>query len=406
MNPWILKSKEALSGPQGRRLLAEICLAALLTGAALGWALHISLHSTAGHSPDAQNYIAMAQRLVEEGVYSFWGNGPDAYVTPGYPLFLAGCMALFGTGEQGILAVRVLQCLLAAATVLLTYLLGRRVTGSGVVGLIAAALLTGNVPYYYYSQRVLTETLYFFTMVVFFLAFVAAREKGGWARHLVAGMLLAVSVLVRPQLVILVPFLYLPHLWKHRRDWKAAWIPLLCFLGGFVAVCLPWWVRNLVTLHRFVPLATQTNPIFAGLAPDVYGMGLKNPGSLLGNVALFFQLLGENFVGTLNWMTLGKFQVIFLTDFTYSPIVLTAVVKDITLYLGLFGGLLALFTRKGRRYAVLFWIYFLSAFLFVPTSRYSLQYYPLMAIFAGWLLVTAFTAVRRRERSPSPEGAA
>lgn len=397
MTQTIHSLKERFSGREGALRLLKLAAVAGAVLFSLGWALRITRTSEMGHSPDAEHYIAMAERLVTQGTYSFWGGGPDAYVPPGYPLFVALCMALFGVGESGIGAVRVIQCVLAAGTVLLTFLVGRRATGKYAVGLIAALLIACHGTYYYYSQRVLTETLYFFAMMLFFLVFLRARQKGGLPRHLLAGACLAAAVMIRPLVVILLPFLYLPHLWKNRRDPKAAWIPFLCFLGGFTLVCLPWWIRNLVSLHRFIPLATQTNPIFAGLAPDVAALGLTDPGSMLGNVALFFRLLRQDPVSTLHWMTLGKFRIIFLEAPPYSPVVLTTIIRDATVYLGLFGSLTALGSRENRWPALLFWIYLASSFLFVPTARYALQYFPLMAIFGAWMLCTAWEEVRRED---------
>ena len=53
------------------------------------------------YSPDEGHYIAMAQRLLTEGYYSYWGGAPDAYVSPGYPIFLTLCMAVFWDRPPG-----------------------------------------------------------------------------------------------------------------------------------------------------------------------------------------------------------------------------------------------------------------------------------------------------------------
>ena len=47
----------------------------------------------------------------------------------------------------------------------------------------------------------------------------------------------------------------------------------------------------------------------------------------------------------------------------------------------------------------MFWVYLASSFLFVPTGRYALQYLPLLAILAAWLLGLAFkgAAVRKEK---------
>lgn len=127
------------------------------------------------------------------------------------------------------------------------------------------------------------------------------------------------------------------------------------------------------------------NPIYAGLAQNVAALGLTDPGSLLGNVALLFKLLLKDPLGTLYWMTLGKFNIIFManSDVGYG-VIFTSVVKNITLYIGLAGCVRAFFTREYRWPTIVFLIYLLSSFLFVPTQRYALQYLPFLAIFTGY----------------------
>ena len=94
------------------------------------------------YSPDEGHYIAMAQRLLTEGYYSYWGGAPDAYVSPGYPIFLTLCMAVFGTDLQGIDAIKFVQALLSAGTVFLTFFLGWRLTKKYSVGILGALLAT------------------------------------------------------------------------------------------------------------------------------------------------------------------------------------------------------------------------------------------------------------------------
>lgn len=350
------------------------------------------------YSPDEGNYIKMAKRLLSEGCYSYWGHGPDAYVSPGFPIFLTLGMAAFGTDLMGIHCIKIVQAFLVSLTVLLTFVLGRQLTKKDSVGLTAAALIALNGLYASYSRRLLTETLYLFTMMLFFVALVFAMQREKKRFHLLAGILFGITVMVRPLVVILGPFLYLPLFLSKRREWKAWAFPLLLFFAGFAAVGLPWWIRNVVSLKELVLLATQTNPIYAGLAPNISALGLENPGSILGNIKLLFQLLFTRPFDTLYWMSVGKFKIIFMEPPQVAHLqTVTVLVKDFTLYAGLLGCARALFTKKYVWPAVIFLIYFLSSFMSVPTSRYAVQYFPLLAIFAGYVVYLVF-----RKDQPAP----
>ena len=380
--------------------LALICITAFLYS--LFYVETAGKYSTS-YSPDEGNYINMAKRLLSEGVYSFWGNGPDAYVSPGFPLFLALFMKIFGTDLQGIFCIKVIQCLLSALTVFFTFMLGYLLTKKYSVGIIASTLIAINGVYAFYSCRLLTETLYYFTMMLFFVVFVLAVQRDKLWLHLLSGALLCVSVMVRPLIIIVLPFIYIPLIIRKWKQWKEMCQPILLFAAGFIIVGLPWWIRNLVTMDRLILLATQTNPIYAGLAQNVAALGLTDPGSLLGNVVLLFKLLLKDPLGTLYWMTLGKFNIIFManSDVGYG-VIFTSVVKNITLYIGLAGCVRAFFTREYRWPTIVFLIYLLSSFLFVPTQRYALQYLPFLAIFTGYILTICFQSKPCKENAPAP----
>ncbi len=389
---WLLKDKV--------RLIQLTALALICLGSFLFALYHVEFmgkYSTQ-YTPDEERYINMARRVLAGGYYSYWGYGPDAVVSPGLPIFLVGLMAIFGSGPQGIYCIQLVQCLLLAATVLCTYLLAVQFTGRRGAGLLASLLFALNGLPYLYVFRLLTETLYCFFMMLFFVLFVHALKKGSPWLHGAAGLCFGAAVLVRPLIIIIAPFLYLPWAVSCWKDWKRLFKPVLFFAAGFVIICLPWWIRNLVSFYKAILLATQTNPIYAGLAKDVKALGLEDPGSLLGNVKLLFGLLHNDFFGTVYWLTFGKFEIIFMSDIPRAVFrIFTLFVRDITLYLGLCGGIRAFFSQKGWGPALVFWVYFISSFLFVPTGRYALQYLPLLAVLAVWLLGLAFKGAAARQ---------
>lgn len=348
-----------------------------------------------GESPDESNYIAMAIRLLEDGVYSFWGEGPDAYVSPGYPMFLVFCMTIFGTGLDAIYSIKIVQCIMVGLSVLLVYLLGYMLTKRYSVGIIAAVFVALNGSFPFYARYLLTETSFTFFMLLFFVAFVYTYQSGKWWMYFISGMLLCVSMMIRPLIIVILPILFLFEVMHRKKSPKILLCAALPFLCGFLLVGLPWWIRNIITLGDFIFLATQTNPIYAGLAQDVVGMGLTDPGSLVGNLKLLIDLFLEHPYVTFYWMTLGKFSIIFLdgTVCQFYP-ELTKLMNFATVCIGLCGCIRALFCKNLRIPAIIFFVYFLSVFMFVPVQRYALSYLPLLAIGAGYLLQVAFSGVK------------
>ena len=83
-----------------------------------------------------------ARTLVDSGTFGFIPGEPSAWTQPLYGWFLAG---IYWTAGRGWLAVGLVQVLVAVATALLVYELGRRVV-SPRAGVIAALVATLN-PY-------------------------------------------------------------------------------------------------------------------------------------------------------------------------------------------------------------------------------------------------------------------
>ena len=267
-------------------------------------------------------------------------------------------------------------------------------TGRDGAGLIAAALIFLNGGFYVYPRMMLTESLYFFLMMVSFVLLAEAERHERPTLSFWGGLVFGCAVMVRSLVVVTLPFLLLPRLFRHRRDRSVSLRPVLLMFIGFLIPCVPWWIRNIVTLHRLVFWATQTNPVYAGLSPDPVADGLTDPGSYAGNFRLLFGLLKKHPRATLSWMTFGKFNIIFMNNDAWPMQILTEIVRNITVCLGFAGAVLALFTREARRYALPFWAYFLCILFSVPVVRYSFQYLFLLAVFAGWLLGKTWERIR------------
>jgi 4-amino-4-deoxy-L-arabinose transferase-like glycosyltransferase len=174
-------------------------------------------------------------------------------------------MKLFGTDVFGIFCIQIVQGILTSLTVFLTFLLGYMLTKKYSVGIIAALLIALNGFFPFLSRFLLTETLYYFTMMLFFVVFVCTMKKDKWWLHFISGILFCVSVMVRPLIIIILPFVYLPYIIEKRKQWKKFVFPILAFIAGFVIVALPWWIRNIVTMGRLILLLHRPTRYMQGL---------------------------------------------------------------------------------------------------------------------------------------------
>lgn len=132
--------------------------------------------------------------------------------SPLYPYLLAIYLVLFG---KDLTLLRLLQFAIGAATVVLTYFLGRRIFGraSAVVAALAAALYG---PFLFYEGQVMKEFLTPFFSAAMLLLFHAAlearaREAPASAKAAVlfalSGLCIGVGALVRDNFLLLLPLL-------------------------------------------------------------------------------------------------------------------------------------------------------------------------------------------------------
>ncbi len=354
---------------------------------------------------DEKNYIACARRIVEEGRFSFWGERNDAYVTPGFPFFMALFFKIFGSGAEGIYAIRIFQGFLGGSLSLMTALMARQLSGRKSVAVIASLIVALNAQIATYCRYMLTETLYFFLLLLFCNVYFSALKTKEKRQFILSGALFATAVMVRPPVACIIPLLMLFALLdssKCNKDAKKQlWLRTAAFAAAFVAVCLPWWIRNIVTLKEFIPFSTQTNAFFYGFCEDPLKYNLQDPGTILGNLKYVWMFFKEDPFGMLYYMSFGKFNGIFLTDDVIVQPVLSAanhILNSFTVALGFTGFVVSLINARKYRRVIITVLYFvLMTFLVIPVARYGVQFAPFLAIFGALLIVNAVKTERSEE---------
>lgn len=196
-----------------------------------------------------------------------------ALFPPLYPLVLAGWGAIFGFGTASVLTLGTLTDAAAAA---LLFALGKRL-GSAVAGRRAAWLYLVWPSVLFSAPLAQKESLCALLILALALAWIDRRT--GWRGALRLGLPAGLLALTQPGQAPLAGLFGIVLVGR-----IGLWPMLLAGLrGGIVAlvVLLPWWVRNALVLHAFVPLTTASGPsLWVGNNPDATGNWVPPPPDL------------------------------------------------------------------------------------------------------------------------------
>ncbi len=195
-------------------------------------------------------------------------GGPTAFRPPLYPMFLGAVYWLTG---DSILAARLLQALLGAATVVLVWLVARRLFDRR-VALVAAAMAAVYPPLTLATVSLMSESILIPLMLGSVLATLCARDGGPSAGRwsALAGLCAGLGMLARPNSAVLVlPLLLLVVAWRQSgSDRRRAIRRGALLLAALVVTVLPWEIRNLVVMDSLVPISTIDGFNVAGVYND------------------------------------------------------------------------------------------------------------------------------------------
>jgi 4-amino-4-deoxy-L-arabinose transferase-like glycosyltransferase len=229
----------------------------------IGFALRLGLATALGLTvppkpwSDQQEYDTYAWNLAQGRGYR--GMSPDvadqdhltAYRPPGPSLLMAGVYLAVGHRYD---AVRVVHCLLGAASVWLTYRVGRRAFGEP-VGLLAAAGYAVFPLAVYQSIDLLSEPLGVFLFLLFLDAALAFATRPTWPAAAGTGVVLGLALLTRANFVIMLPLFAVWAGWQFRSSGRDL-LRSAAILGVASLVLTPWAIRNYAVFGTFIPFGT------------------------------------------------------------------------------------------------------------------------------------------------------
>jgi 4-amino-4-deoxy-L-arabinose transferase-like glycosyltransferase len=181
-------------------------------------------------------------------------TGPTAWMTPIYPLLLAGIFHVFGVYTYGsFVAAALCNILFSALATIPIFFIGKRLGGSAVA--VTAAWLWAVfpnaivIPYRDIWDTALAALLASGILWAT-LALAQSKSRRGWWAY---GLLWGFTLMTNPTLGSLLPLLlaWMALRRRKRTHWLVGPVTALAIA---CLCCVPWTVRNYRTFHALVPL--------------------------------------------------------------------------------------------------------------------------------------------------------
>jgi 4-amino-4-deoxy-L-arabinose transferase-like glycosyltransferase len=279
----------ACSRRERRWLLVIVVIAIALR---LAWVLYAAREPRGFHDPTL--YEVFAARIADGHGYTAANGEATTYYPVGYIGALGAVVWLVGLTplpENVSMTAAVFNLVLGVGTVALTFEVGRRLFDNR-IGLIAGAVVALWPNLIFHTAVILTETLFIFLVmaaILLLVALAASTERIGWRRLVVFGVILALSALVRPISLMLLPVLLVVLVVAGTR-WRLAFGYVGTATLAVVLVLMPWTIRNVQATDAFVPISTNlgdnlcmsrhdgaTGEFQSSSACSVRARGLKTP---------------------------------------------------------------------------------------------------------------------------------
>ncbi|MFB3909445.1 MAG: tetratricopeptide repeat protein [Candidatus Eisenbacteria bacterium] len=214
---------------------------------------------------------------VDADFHNYWARGlafdqwtpphgePDPLIRttpyfrpPGYPYYLAALYKLTGPGYVG---PRIVQMLLGLVNVFLAFLLGARLRGR-IAGLVFAAMMATYWIFIFFEGEFQEPVLMILLVLLLAMVLMDWTRQRTWRRAALAGALVGLAGLIRPNALLVLPVIALWMLWVYRRrerplPWRPAIKAIVAAGIATFLVILPATLRNLIVAHDFVLISSN-----------------------------------------------------------------------------------------------------------------------------------------------------
>ncbi len=245
----------------------------------LALGLRLAHNHQMSHSPlfdrpilDAEVHDTWARAILEGETY-FHGA---YFKAPLYPWFLS---VLYAVSDGSYHAPRIAQAILGALSCGLMYLLGREIFRSRAIGALAGLAGASYWIMIWFDGELLLEPLSVFLNLAALLAIFRAARHGSLWRWAIAGLLLGISAINRPNILPFVPVIAFWCLFQPG-DWLRGLARAMILGLATLLPILPITARNLIVGNDLVLIASQGGANFyIGNNSESDGMSARMPGA-------------------------------------------------------------------------------------------------------------------------------
>jgi len=235
-------------GDHLRRSLVIVALLSVLSKLALGMLVFSSNPQGVFESSDSHEYHQLAVNLLRHGSFSQSLSAPlepETIRTPAYPFLLSGLYHVVGIRPHAVVAI---QTALSVVTMLAGCRIASLLFGSR-AGLLTAIFLALDPVSLYYSQVMLTETMFGTALTLSLLGMVYATRYPSLLYPCCAGICLALATYTRPTgyyLGILLPVMLFLAI-RRSKGWRPAFASAALMGLLFAATVGGWQLRNYIS---------------------------------------------------------------------------------------------------------------------------------------------------------------
>lgn len=351
---------------------------------------------------DDIKYIRSAWELADKGHFIYNNvNKPTIFIMPGLPWTLAIFVKIFGK-FGGITAFRIFQALLQSLSMYLIFLIGRKVFNSK-AAILACFLDSLYMAEYFTTTVILTETLFKFSLLLLIYISLYAIEEKKLVYYIEGGVVWGLSCLIRPTIAAY-PIVILT-MWiikKYTLRDMVKFTAITVFV--FSIVMSPWWIRNYLVFHRFIPLTLSSgNPFLQGTYIN-YEKNVHHTPYKLGKTEIetnqneiktgLYRLKTYGAREPLKyayWYTIGKSWDLWNGPFYWKETMgVNMVIVGVFHYLILAIGIIEtirLFIKRNKNFLLLFITVVFFDLIYLPyftMSRYVYPVMPILIILAGY----------------------